>query len=124
MKTILLIDTDLVVQEVVSDYFTMKTSYKVVTAEDGEIALDQVVNNPPDLILLDVLLPRINGLAFFENLKKMEKTRNIPVIFVSGEMVDEADKKVGFELGAVAYFEKPIDFPSLPEKINSVLSEK
>ncbi|MBN2289617.1 MAG: response regulator [Candidatus Glassbacteria bacterium] len=124
MKTILLVEDDLAVQETISDYFSMKTSYKVVTAEDGEIAMDQIMNGPPDLILLDVLLPRVNGLAFLQNLRKTEKAKDIPVIFMSGEMIDETDKKLGLELGAVGYFEKPIDFHALLEQVNSILSGK
>jgi len=123
LKTILLVEDDLMVQETISDYFSMKTSYKVVTAEDGEIALDQIENSTPDLILLDVLLPRINGLALLQDIRKIEKAKDIPVIFISGEMTDEADKKLGIELGAIDYFEKPIDFPLLLDRVNSVLSD-
>ena len=113
MKTILCVEDDLAIQEIISDYFSMKTSYKVVTAEDGEIALDQISNSPPDLILLDVVLPRINGLAFLQDIRRIESAKDIPVIFISGEMIDETDKELGLKLGAVAYFEKPIDFPEL-----------
>lgn len=123
MKTILCVEDDLAVQEIISDYFSMKTSYKVVTAEDGEIALDQIANSPPDLILLDVLLPRINGLAFLQDIRRIESAKNIPVIFISGEMIDETDKELGLKLGALAYFEKPIDFPELLKTVNSILAD-
>ncbi|MFC1537707.1 response regulator transcription factor [Gemmatimonadota bacterium] len=123
MKTILCVEDDLAIQEIISDYFSMKTSYKVVTAEDGEIALDQIANSPPDLILLDVLLPRINGLALLEDIRRIESAKDIPVIFISGEMIDETDKELGLKLGASAYFEKPIDFPELLKKVNSILAD-
>ena len=123
MKTILCVEDDLAIQEIISDYFSMKTSYKVVTAEDGEIALDQISNSPPDLILLDVVLPRINGLAFLQDIRRIESAKDIPVIFISGEMIDETDKELGLKLGAVAYFEKPIDFPELLKTVNSILAD-
>jgi DNA-binding response OmpR family regulator len=123
VKTILCVEDDLAVQEIISDYFSMKTSYKVVTAEDGEIAMDQIANGPPDLILLDVLLPRLNGLAFLEDIRRIESAKDIPVIFISGEMIDETDKELGLKLGALAYFEKPIDFPELLKTVNSILAD-
>ena len=122
MKTILLVEDDLSVQETISDYFRARTSYRIIAAEDGEIALDQINNSSPDLILLDVLLPRINGLALLQDIRKNDKAKDIPVVFISGEMIDEADKKLGLEFGAVAYFEKPLDFHELLDKVNSILS--
>ena len=124
MKTILLVEDDLSVQETISDYFRARTSYRIIAAEDGEIALDQINNSPPDLILLDVLLPRINGLAFLQDIRRIDKAKDIPVIFISGEMIDDTDKQLGLEFGAVAYFEKPLDFHELLDKINSILAGK
>src|SRR4030042_270202 len=112
MKKILLIDDDLSVQQTISDFFHLRSSYKVYTAEDGEIALDQISHDPPDLILLDILLPRINGLAFLSDLRKSKKAKNIPVICMSGQMVDDEDKKVGYDLGAIDYLLKPLDLES------------
>jgi len=122
MKKILVVDDDLAIQEILSKIITEKTDFKVFAAEDGEVALDQIENDPPDLILLDVILPRINGLAFLMLLRKMESAKNIPVIFMSGQMVDENFKKESIELGAVDFIEKPFKHSLLLEKINSILS--
>ena len=79
-------------------------------------------NDPPDLIILDVIMPRINGLALLKDLKKMDTARDIPVILISGIMNDEITKKEGLALGAVDFIEKPLDLQYLLDKVNSILS--
>ena len=76
----------------------------------------------PDLILLDVVLPQISGIALFKMLQKNEDTKNIPVIFMTGVFIDDVFKKEGIEMGAVDYVLKPLDFDGLLAKIDSVLS--
>lgn len=122
MKKILVVDDSITIQKMISDFLSERTSYKIITAEDGEIALDQVKNDTPDLIILDVILPRINGIAFLSLLRRMKNTKNIPVILISGEMADEGIKKEGLALGAVDYIEKPMDMQYLLDKVNSFLS--
>ena len=122
MKKILVVDDSVTIQEIISNYFRSKSSFQVITAEDGEIALDQIRNDPPDLIIIDIILPKINGLALLRDIRRMEKAGNIPVILISGAMYDDAIKNEGFELGAVDFLEKPIDMSYLLEKVNSILS--
>ena len=122
MKKILVVDDSVTIQEIISNYFRSKSSFQVITAEDGEIALDQIRNDPPDLIILDIILPKINGLALLRDIRRMENAGNIPVILISGAMYDDAIKNEGFELGAVDFLEKPIDMSYLLEKVNSILS--
>ena len=122
MKKILVVDDSVTIQEIISNYFRSKSSFQVITAEDGEIALDQIRNDPPDLIILDIILPKINGLALLRDIRRMENAGNIPVILISGTMYDDAIKNEGFELGAVDFLEKPIDMSYLLEKVNSILS--
>ena len=86
--------------------------------------MDIVKNDPPDFIVLDVVLPKINGLAFIRYLRKIENAENIPVILISGEMVDDGIKQEGLSLGVVDYILKPMDMEYLVEKINSFLSSE
>ncbi len=80
--------------------------YKVLIAEDGERALELAKNQPPDLILLDILMPGMDGFATCEALKANHRTQAIPVIFMSA--LSETEKKLsGFQLGAVDYITKP-----------------
>jgi len=80
--------------------------YKVRPALSGEIALRAAEASPPDLILLDVQMPGLNGYKTCELLKQNEVTKDIPVIFISA-MQDTEDKIAGFEAGAVDYIAKP-----------------
>jgi len=83
-------------------------SYRVRACESGEQALAASRSEPrPDLILLDVMMPVMDGYTVLAKLKEDEQTRDIPVILVSG-MVDDLDEEKGLRLGAVDYLTKPI----------------
>jgi two-component system, cell cycle sensor histidine kinase and response regulator CckA len=90
---------------------TLKDTYDISVAMDGESALQAITENPPDLILLDVIMPGMDGYEICRRLKAEERTKSIPVIFVT--VMDEvADEAMGFELGAVDYIAKPVS-PSI-----------
>jgi CheY-like chemotaxis protein len=85
--------------------------YKVRKATSGEMALTAIHAEPPDLILLDITMPQMDGYELCEILKKDTKTTDIPVIFVSA--LDESmDKTKAFEVGAVDYVAKPFHRPA------------
>ena len=80
--------------------------YEVRSAISGELALRAAAIDPPELILLDIRMPDMNGFEVCQRLKAMPETRDVPVIFVSA--VTETDEKVqGFEFGAVDFVTKP-----------------
>ena len=81
-------------------------NYRVRPAINGEIALRAVSSSPPEIILLDIRMPGMDGYEFCRRLKSVEKTRSIPIIFISA--LDELNDKVkAFSLGAVDYIAKP-----------------
>ncbi|MBF0428463.1 MAG: response regulator [Magnetococcales bacterium] len=86
-------------------------SYEFATATNGPDALESIKNNPPDLILLDIMLPGMDGYEILKNIKADPTVRDIPVIFVTSLGLD-SDKAKGLEMGAVDYITKPIK-PSL-----------
>jgi DNA-binding response OmpR family regulator len=86
--------------------FLRYNHFEVFVAEDGEIALEIIEFNSPHLILLDVMMPRIDGFETCKRLKSNPKTQEIPVIFMTA-LSDTVDKVKGFELGAVDYITKP-----------------
>ncbi|CAN2050043.1 putative cyclic di-GMP phosphodiesterase VC_1348 [Candidatus Magnetomoraceae bacterium gMMP-1] len=91
---------------------TLKSNYKIIAALNGEKALKLVNSkNPPDLILLDIMMPGIDGYEVCKRLKADENTKDIPVIFVTA-MDEIQDEAKGLELGAVDYLTKPIS-PSI-----------
>ena len=80
--------------------------YRVRPASDGLLALQSVTAKAPDLILLDVKMPEIDGYEVCRRLKTVERTRNIPVLFISA-LVDPSEKVKGFEAGGLDYITKP-----------------
>ena len=83
-----------------------REGYRVLVAGNGRMALDLVQGDIPDLVLLDILMPEVDGLETCRLLKEMEPTRDIPVIFISS-LDETADKLKGFEAGGVDYITKP-----------------
>ena len=96
--------------------------YKLVIAKNGIRALE-IANTqpPPDLILLDVLMPEMNGYEVCRQLKENDKTRSIPVIFLTVKS-DVADETLGFSLGAVDYITKPFSPPIVKARVHTHLA--
>lgn len=86
----------------------LKDEYKMMAAKDGAMALKAVGVNPPDLILLDIMMPEMDGFEVIQKLKSNPETANIPVIFLTAK-TEAADETKGFELGAVDYIAKPFN---------------
>jgi signal transduction histidine kinase/DNA-binding response OmpR family regulator len=85
-----------------------EAGFLVRPASSGPLALRSVSARPPDLILLDVKMPQMDGYQVCRRLKEMERTRDIPVVFISA-LVDAADKVEGFQAGGVDYITKPFE---------------
>jgi len=96
----------------------LRDRYKVKAARNGEVALKIArLPEPPDLILLDIVMPGMDGFDVCEALKASPETANIPVIFLSAEVGAE-ERKRGLELGAVGYLTKPV----LPEELDAAIA--
>jgi putative two-component system response regulator len=95
----------------------LKDKYKVRAALNGEVALNIARSpSPPDLILLDIVMPGMDGLEVCETLKGDEGTSHIPIIFLSGQASGEECER-GMEIGGEAYLQKPVE----PESLFSIL---
>jgi len=93
----------------------IKDEYRIMAATSGARALEIAESdNPPDLILLDVMMPEMDGYEVCRRLKRNEKTNSIPVIFVTA-MDSAEDEETGFNLGAVDYISKPFK-PQKPDE--------
>jgi class 3 adenylate cyclase len=100
---------------------TLSDSYVVESCLDGESALQTIEKQPPDLILLDIMMPGMDGYEVCRRLKNNVKTRDIPVIFLTAKS-DVDDETRGFDLGAVDYISKPLSIPILMARIKTHLS--
>ncbi|MDY6864693.1 MAG: response regulator [Halobacteriota archaeon] len=95
----------------------------ILTASSGAEALSLIYRNRPDLILLDIMMPGMDGFEVCNILQENEETKDIPVIMLSGKISPE-DIKRGFEVGAVDYIEKPFEDPELIARVRSALKLK
>jgi len=94
--------------------------YDVVTAVDGEEALEKVNSENPDLILLDLMIPKIDGYEVCRTLKFDDETKNIPIIILSA-LNEAVDKQKALDAGVDAYFVKPFDLEELVQKIKELI---
>ena len=101
----------------------LKDEYKVKVATNGEKALEVARNTLPDIILMDVMMPVMNGYEACRRLKENEKLRDIPVLFLTARS-DEEDEKKGFTLGAADYIVKPVSPPILTARMKTHLALK
>ena len=90
--------------------------YEIERFAGGLVALDELLVRPPDLIILDLNLPDVDGLTICRELKKHEETRRVPIIMLTAR-VEERDKLLGFELGADDYVTKPFSMRELLARI-------
>jgi two-component system response regulator VicR len=114
--TILVVDDEIPVTDLIK-YNLEKAKYQVLVAHDGESALHIARDTNPDLILLDLMLPRIDGLDVCQELRK---TSQVPIIMVTARG-EEADRVIGLELGADDYLTKPFSMRELLARIKAVL---
>ena len=115
-KTILVIDDEKPIIDILV-YNLKKEGYNTLEATDGEIGLDMAVKLRPNLILLDVMLPKIDGLTVC---KRVKQTYNVPVVMLSAKD-EEIDKIVGLELGADDYVTKPFSVRELMARVKANL---
>lgn len=95
--------------------------YKAVVVEDGEKAIEAALKEQPDLILLDLMLPKIDGFKVCEKLKKMDETKNIPIIVLTAK-TEEEDKEKAKQAGADSYMTKPFRPEELWQEIKRFIT--
>ncbi len=105
------------------EYFLKPAGYEILKANDGAKALEIVEENPPDIILLDIMLPKINGYEVCEKLKKRQTTFHIPIIMIT-VLKELKDKIKALEAGADDFLTKPFDSVELLTRVKSLLRIK
>ena len=119
---ILIVDDDVLNVKLLAAQLSSK-GYHVITACDGKEALQQVHNCRPDLILLDIMMPGMDGYEVTAHLKAEDDTKDIPIILVTA-LTGEDEKKKGLEAGADEFINKPINYPELEARVFSLLRLK
>lgn len=119
---ILVVEDEADIQELI-EYNMTRNGYRVICASTGEAAIQTAKASPPDLILLDLMLPGIDGTQVCRQLRNDEKTQHIPIIMLTAKSED-ADIVSGLELGADDYITKPFSPRVLLARVRAVLRRK
>ena len=117
MYRVLLVEDDSQIRQVIGDYFGRRDKIALDFAEDGNIGLSKFLNGSYDLIVLDIMMPGLDG---FELCKLIRKKSDIPVVFLTGK-VREEDALYGYEIGADDYIVKPFSIAVLYSKLVAML---
>ena len=116
MKKILVVEDDLQIQELIKEFLKAQ-NYLVDTADDGVLGYEKVKNNEYDLIIMDVMMPNMDGYSLCKMIRAISKT---PIIFLTA-LSEEQDEIKGFELECDDFITKPFSFNILIKRVNAVL---
>jgi two-component system alkaline phosphatase synthesis response regulator PhoP len=118
---ILVVDDEIYIVHIL-DFSLGMEGYDVVTALDGEQALEKIKSEKPDLIVLDIMMPKLDGYEVCKTIKSDPATKHVPVILLSAKGRN-VDQKMGFDVGADDYITKPFSPRKLVERINQLLGQ-
>jgi len=121
MAKILVVDDEEHIVMILKDSLEF-SGFQVVTAYNGQEALERTAEDHPDLIVLDIGMPKLDGWEVCRRLKSDEKTKHIPVIILTA-YAQTSDQRKGAQLGADRFVTKPCDLTYLVEEINTLLSK-
>ncbi|MEL1248443.1 response regulator transcription factor [Flavobacterium helocola] len=119
MKKILIVDDEPNIVMTL-EYTFKKSNYEVFIARDGQEALDILKTNFPDVIILDIMMPMVDGFATLEQIRKDANLQHTKVMFLSAKN-KESDIEKGLALGADAYMTKPFSIKKVVEKVEELL---
>ena len=122
MARILLVEDNELNRDMLSRRLTRR-GFEVLIAEDGQKGMDMTQNEHPDLVLMDMSLPVVDGWEATRRLKASEETKHIPIIGLTAHAM-AGDREKTLEAGCDEYDTKPIELPRLLEKINTLLNGK
>ena len=123
MKKILIVEDDLVLQKALSDYLVTE-NFEIKCAEDGEIGIKMALTEKPDLILLDIVLPKKDGYAVLQEVRADESAKHIPIVLLTN-LGSISDVEKALELGATTYLVKAdYKLEEVTAKIKEILNIK
>ena len=123
LSKVLVVEDDVDIQKVVRMSLKVRGTKDVVVVSNGEECLAVAGDLKPDLILLDVMMPKLDGYQTCRRLKQSPETKAIPVIFLTAK-AQQFEMKQGLEAGALGYLVKPFDPMTLHDQIVAMLSRK
>ncbi len=121
-RSVLVVDDDANIRTIIR-HVLEKADFDVFTADNGEAGVKAAVNAPPDVILLDIMMPGMSGFDACAELKRAQRTRDIPVVFLTAKSGDESWTKARYR-GATGYLEKPFRNDALVALVEEVIAER
>src|SRR4051812_13819464 len=118
-STILVVDDEAEICDLVS-YNLAREGYRVLQEHDGQAGLNRIFQSAPDLLILDLLLPKMSGLEVLGSIRGEPRTRSLPVLVLTARGT-EMDKLIGFERGADDYLTKPFSPKELVARVQAIL---
>ena len=119
-KILLVDDSETVLQ--MEQMILAKSSYELILARDGEEGVAKALTTQPDLILMDVVMPKMNGFEAVKRLRENAQTRSVPIVMVTSKAEAES-METGYQTGCSDYIIKPIDHLELVTKVKNLLGE-
>lgn len=119
-KILLVDDSETVLQ--MEQMILAKSSYELILARDGEEGVAKALTTQPDLILMDVVMPKMNGFEAMKQLRENAQTRSVPIVMVTSKAEAES-METGYQTGCSDYIIKPIDQLELMMKVKNLLGE-
>ncbi|MFH2137256.1 MAG: response regulator [Candidatus Omnitrophota bacterium] len=118
-KKILVVDDEAAMVEIIKSYLEAY-GYEAICAYDGEEGLKKIISEDPDLVILDIMLPKIDGYTFVKKLKYNNSIRNVPIIIISAQ--EQFKKAFEFE-GVTDYLLKPFRLPELGSRVQRCIGK-
>jgi CheY-like chemotaxis protein len=119
-KTVLIVDDEAIIRQCVQVELESHRGWKVLQADTGISGLATAKEQQPDLILLDVTMPEMDGITALRKLQQDEATRHIPVIMLTA-LSGDSDRRIYGELGATWLISKPFDLMALPNQVETIM---
>ncbi len=119
MGKVLVVDDEVYILHIL-EFSLSAEGFEVITANNGELAIEKAKQEKPDLIVLDIMMPVLDGYETCRRLKRDSETKGIPVVLLTAKGRD-VDKRLGFEVGAVDYVIKPFSPNRLIDRIQEIL---
>lgn len=119
---ILVVDDEVYILHIL-DFSLGAEGFDVISANNGELAIEKAKQEQPDLIVLDIMMPVLDGYETCRRLKQQPETKEIPVVLLTAKGRD-VDKRVGFEAGAIDYIVKPFSPSRLIDRISEIIGVK
>lgn len=119
---VLVVDDEVYILHIL-DFSLGAEGFEVLTANNGELGIEKAKQEKPDLIVLDIMMPVLDGYETCRRLKQEAETKDIPVVLLTAKGRD-VDKRLGYEVGAVDYIVKPFSPSRLIERIEEIIGVK